>query len=895
MKRLFQKLLFFTLLLTFAGVVYSQNKVARSPLEFSEIDTTHVVGHAHMDMCWLWGYSETMKMSLDNLRQTVAFMEEFPDYKLIQSQAAIFSFVEKEDPLLFEKVKKYVKEGRLELGGGMWTESDQVLTSGEGLVRAFLLGQGYFQSRFGKMARVGWMPDGFGHVSQMPQLLKQSGIDYFYFHRCKPYLGNFWWVGSDSSRVLANGNNDYHNVGVFDSELFVDSLKAFYPNQNRLFFPMGQGDHGGGPTRKNIKMIHQFDKDPDFPAIKFSTATEFFEKSEREMKNLPTHYGEMQFIFEGCYTTVSDIKEFNRASENTLYSAEFFNSLAWLNGDKYPSEEFYDAWESVTFNQFHDILPGSAINKANKESIARYSHTLQEVVRLRDHGFLKLADQVNFQKGLGQPIVAWNLQPSGRKTLVEAQVYSHEVPVSIESNFWGAYNNSQNIIPRKHDQGNMPTVLLRDASGRVYPAQIVWSKWTPPGYTSKVQFVVDEMPAGGYKTFYVDMTKPGLDNSDMSVSENTFETDFYKVKFDMASGNIVSLWDKNLKKEFVKKGEQLNQLKIYLEDKKGPAKAWVIYPIVKQDEPIVESVRLAENGPVRTCVETRSKWNNSTFIVRTYLYKSYPRITYDVEVHWLETGSPTKDSPMLRTTFPLNIDAPRLFCQTPFDVVERPADEMLGGKPYVDRMIHRWEFDNTRKDRDDGREVPAQKWVDLSGENIGMALLNNSKYGHSYHNGELRLSLMRSAGYPDIYPNLGKFNMSYALFPHSGDWKNGVWQEGDDFNIPVYAAEPPSLSLEREYANHPEEDSFFSLTGKGVILSAIKKSEQGNELIIRLAEMEGKDVEAELSLPFSIKTAGRLNILESPILDAEAPVVQGNKLLLKLKPHEIITLGIVTK
>ena len=887
------KILFFLLLMGLAAKVYAQEKGVKNQPLITKKDTAFVVGHAHMDMCWLWGYSETMKMCLDNLRQTVAFMDEFPDYKMIQSQAAIFNFVEQEDPRLFERVKKYVKSGRLELGGGMWTEGDQNLTSGEGLIRSFLLGQGYFQSRFGKMARVGWLPDDFGHVSQMPQLLKQAGCDYFYFHRCKPFLGNFWWVGPDSSRVLANGNNDYHNVGVYDSELFVDSLKLFRNNQDLLLFPMGQGDHGGGPTRKNINMIHLLDKTSGFPTIKFSTATEFFEKSEKSMKNLPTHFGEMQFIFEGCYTTVAESKEDNRACENMLFSAEFFNSLCWLQGDKYPFVELHNVWETVAFNQFHDILPGSAIYEANKETIARYSDALQKAKRLSDHGFLKMADLINFKKDMGQPIVAYNLQSTKRRTLVEASVYSHEVPATIQSNFWGDPYGAKNIIPVNVGQGNIPTVLVRDGEGKVYPAQLIWSKCTPPGYTSKVQFVVDEMPSCGYKTFYVDMTKPGTYNDSIKNINNSFETDFYTVKFDMKTGNIISLIDKKNARELVKNGGQLNRLKVYMEDKSGGAKAWVIYPIVKQEEVTdVESVKVVEKGPVRMCIEAVKKWGKSKFIVRTYLYKSYPRIAYDVEVHWLETGSFTEDSPMLRATFPLAIEQPRLFCQTPFDVVERPIDDMLGGKPYVDQMIYRCEADGSRKDHDDGREVPAQKWVDINNGSYGVALLNKSKYGHSYHNGELRLTLLRTAGNPDIYPNLGKFNISYALYPHSGDWKNDVWKEGDDFNVPVYAAEPPSLSLTKDYAHLPEQDSFFSLKGEGVVLSAIKKAEKSDELIIRIAEVEGKEVNATLTLPFVLKSVKRLSIIELPLKNAITPTFKGKTLSLKLKAHEIVTLGI---
>jgi alpha-mannosidase len=173
-------------------------------------DTIHVIGHAHMDMNWLWTYSETMKMANDNLRQTVAFMDEFPDFTMLQSQASVYNFVEKVDSPLLEQVRKYVKAGRLEPVGGMWTEGDMNLSTGEAISRSFLLGQRYFQSRLGRMANIGWLPDNFGHISQMPQILKLAGCDYFYFHRCKPYKGSFWWVGSDSSKVLCYANDTYN-------------------------------------------------------------------------------------------------------------------------------------------------------------------------------------------------------------------------------------------------------------------------------------------------------------------------------------------------------------------------------------------------------------------------------------------------------------------------------------------------------------------------------------------------------------------------------------------------------------------------------------------------------------------------------------------------------------
>jgi alpha-mannosidase len=852
-------------------------------------DTIHVVGHAHMDMNWLWTYSETMQMCNDNLRQTVAFMQEFPDYKMLQSQASVYNFVEKVDPPLFKMVQKYVKEGRLELAGGMWTEGDMNLSSGEAITRSFLLGQRYFLNRFGRMTDIGWLPDNFGHISQMPQILKLAGCKYFYFHRCKPYLGTFWWVGTDSSKVLCYANDTYN--GDIKPEL-KDDLRKYTPDKHRLLHITGIGDHGGGPTRANIEMVHKLDMTPDYPAVKFSTAGEFFRRASKEMSGRPTHYGEMQFIFEGCYTTVSDIKSGNRNSENALCSAEFFNTLRWLNGDKYPAGELRDLWTTVAFNEFHDILPGSAIHEANKEAVARYSEVLRNTYELRNNAFRRMADEVKFRRGPGQPVVAFNLQPVSRKAIVEAVVYSHDQPATASLSGWADYYGSKNIRSSGESTIRVPSVLVQDASGKTYPAQITWGKSTPPGYTSKVQFIVDGMPAGGYKTFYIDVTKPGTFNDPIPFIDNTFETDFFRIKVDMGSGAIVSLVDKRSSKEYVSKGGQMNKLKIYLEDKKGRMKSWTINKIVKiEDVNDVVSVKISEIGPVRMCIETVKKWGKSRFIERTYIYRSYPRIDYDMEVHWLETGSDSTDSPMLRAVFPLAIDNPRFYSQVPFDVVERVADGKIAGKA-VSLVRHSNVYGVNAEDSD-GQEVPAQKWVDVNNGDFGIALLNKTKYGHSFHNGELRITLMRAAGEPDIYPNLGKFSIGYSLFPHQGSWQNGVWTEGEDFNIPVYAAEPPSLALVKKHATRPEEDSFISIDSPGVILSGIKQSETGNELIVRIAEIEGRSGTVTLKLPVNIKTARRLDIVEMPLGSAAKPIAAGKSIKVKMEPHEIVTLGII--
>jgi len=896
-----------------------QTQVSEMGIETSDAkkDTIHVIGHAHMDMNWLWTYFETMKMCNDNLRQVVSFMDEYPDYTMIQSQAAVYKFVEKVDPALFKRVQEYVKEGRLELGGGMWTEGDTNLSSGEALARSFLLGQRYFNHHFGKMAKVGWLPDNFGHISQLPQMLKLAGMDYYYFHRCKPYMGSFWWEGPDGSKVLCYANNTYN--GKITPELNSE-LQKIAPDKNRILHITGVGDHGGGPSRAEIELVHKLNRLPDYPAVKFSTAETFYKRLSEEMDGRPTHKGEMQFIFEGCYTTVSEIKSGNRNCENLLFGGEFFNTLNWLNGHKYPQNELNELWETVTFNQFHDILPGSAIYEANRQAVARYTETERKAQELKDEAFLKIADEVKFQEGLGQPVVAFNMVPNERKAIVEATVYSHEEPATVKVASWGANYYGQNFRPvdkenedadnnpnvnfldpdYKTSEGesgkNLASVLVRDGSGKTFPAQITFSKPTPPGYTSKVKFVDDNLPAGGYKTYYVDMTQKGEKAEPVSFSENKFETDFFTVKFDMKKGAIISLVDKRTNSEYVKEGGELNKLRIYMEDKKGGMKSWTLNKIVKEEDVSnVESVKIIEKGPVRACVETVKTWGNSRFIERTYLYKSYPRIEYDMEVHWLETGTDSTDSPMLRALFPLNMENPKFHSHVPFDVVERPVDGMINGEKAPSWLTSQSRVYGVMPETGDGQEVPAQKWVDISDNSKGIALLNKTKYGHSYHKGDLRLTLMRAAGAPDIYPNLGKFKISYALYPHSGDWTNGVWQEGDDFNLPVLANEPPSLALGKAHATRPETGSFVSLDAKSVHITGMKKAEDSEEMVVRLVEVEGKEKDFILNLPKNVQAVRKLNLIEMPAVENSNATVSENSVTVHIKPHEIVTLGIKLK
>ena len=821
--------------------------------------TAFITGQAHIDMNWLWNYRETVNIAHDTFRQVIAFMDEYPDFTYIQSQAALYKAVEKADPELFERIRRYVKEGRWELGGGMWVEADTNLSGGESLARSFLLAQRFFLDRFGKSARVGWLPDNFGHISQLPQLLKLSGCESFYTKRCQPINGFFRWEAPDSSRVFCYADKSYNQAIATDITREFDDI---VPGGKKVFIPYGVGDHGGGPTRSDIETAQLLNNTPHYPKMEFSTFENFCRSAGKEIHDIPIHRGEMQFTFRGCYTSVAKVKEGNRRCESALYSGEFMSSLNRFIGGSYPAEDLRAAWETLLFNQFHDILPGSAIHESNMDAAADQKWVTSHAENARDSALRKIADEVKTPREQGQPVVVFNLQPRARTSLVEAEIFTHSSPATTHLSYWGNPYDGGSIEPVNIGQGNAPTVVVRGPSGKTIPAQVVWGKNFPPGWRSHVLFTADNLPAGGYRSYTVDTSCPGDYNTLFPSENGVFETDFFVIKFDMSSGEIVSLVDKRTKTEYAKNG--LNRLRIFIED--GGANAWNIGQ-TKRTEDItdVESIKITERGPVRACIEAVKKWGNSKFIQRTYMYRSYPRIDFELDVHWFERFDAVAGAPMLRVIFPVALDNPHFYCHVPFDVVERPAD---------------------------GQEVPAQRWVDISNGDNGIALLNRSKYGHSFVNGELRLSLLRSFNTPDLYPDQGIHHIHYALFPHTGDWKNGVWDEGDNFNVPSLSTEPPSTALGRGNAFLPEELSFISVNKGNVVLSGLKESENGDEMVARLIEVNGERTTVALTLPSNVLSARRLNLIEQPLDAAEKSVANGRTVSVTIRPHEIVTLGI---
>ncbi len=386
--------------------------------------TIRAVGNSHIDMAWLWPWTETVEVVRNTFRSVLDLMREYPDFKFTMSSARTFEWMQEKYPDLFKEIQQRVKEGRWEIIGGMWVEPDLNMPDGESLVRQILVGKRYFQKNFGVDVKIGWNPDSFGYNYQLPQIYKKSGMDYFVTQKLLwahefttfPYK-LFWWQAPDGSRLLTYFPRDY--AGGIDADQLGRDLSVWMPSiygpkltdRPEMMHLYGVGDHGGGPTRVMLDHADQL-RAPDtvFPKVQFSFASEFFSDLEKKLPSMqvPTWDGELYFQYHrGVFTTQAETKRRIRRAEELVLNAEKFSSLAALYGRAYPQEGMEDTWKNLLFDHFHDIMPGSgiAVNyldaKRNLENVDRFANDVA-LGSLRE-----IAAHVN-TKGEGVPLMIFN-------------------------------------------------------------------------------------------------------------------------------------------------------------------------------------------------------------------------------------------------------------------------------------------------------------------------------------------------------------------------------------------------------------------------------------------------------------------------------------------------------
>src|SRR5271166_1732868 len=568
--------------------------------------TIRVVGNAHIDMAWLWPWTETVEVVRNTFQSVLDLMREYPDFKFTMSSARAYEWMQEKYPDLFQQIEQRVKEGRWEIIGGMWVEPDLNMPDGESLVRQILVGKRYFQKNFGVDVKIGWNPDSFGYNWQLPQIYKKSGMGYFVTQKLLwaheftsfPYK-LFWWQAPDGSRLLTYFPHDY--AGGIDAEPLATDLSIWMPSiygkkltdSPEMMYLYGVGDHGGGPTRAMLDHADQL-RAPStvYPKLQFSFASEFFSDLEKKLPSMqvPTWDGELYFQYHrGVFTTQAETKRRIRRAEENVLNAEKFASLASLYGKPYPQEGMEQIWKNLLFDHFHDIMPGSgiAVNyldaKRNLENVDRAANDIT-LASLRE-----IAAHVNTNfntQDEGVPVLIFNSLswPRTEVTEVEAQ------------------------LPAPAKQ-----IEVADSNGKLVPSQLL----SVDDETHRVRLLLmANTQSLGYRTYFV---RPAMSAQAVPTfliaSANSLENEFIRLKIDSQTGCMTSLFDKRSGTEALAPAETDtggpktstcgNLLQTFV-DKPKQWDAWNIdadfekqhWDLDKADE-----VKLMESGPLRAVIE----------------------------------------------------------------------------------------------------------------------------------------------------------------------------------------------------------------------------------------------------------------------------------------------------
>ncbi|GAA4177262.1 alpha-mannosidase [Gryllotalpicola koreensis] len=340
------------------------------------------VGHAHIDSAWLWPVRETVRKVARTFSNVLRLMDEDPDFVFAASSAVQYRWMKDSYPELFERIRARVAEGRFVPVGGMWVESDTNLPGGEALARQFVAGARFFREEFGVGTETVWLPDSFGYTGALPQIARAAGASTFLTQKISwnetdvfPHH-TFLWEGIDGTRILTH----FPPVNTYNSDLSAGDLARAESNYaekgraNSSLVPFGFGDGGGGPTRDMIAAGRIAADLEGSPAVRFGTPGEFFREAVAEYPAPPVWNGELYLEFHrGTYTSQARTKRHNRRSEHLLREAELWSAQAAIRtGAEYPYDELEACWQTVLLNQFHDILPGSAIAWVYRVAEAEY-------------------------------------------------------------------------------------------------------------------------------------------------------------------------------------------------------------------------------------------------------------------------------------------------------------------------------------------------------------------------------------------------------------------------------------------------------------------------------------------------------------------------------------------
>ena len=601
----------------------------------------HIIGYSHIDAAWLWPWRDGSNLALTTARSALDRMNETPGFRYSHSSAIHYRWIQNADPEMFEEIRQRIRERRWEVVGGWPVEPDCNIPSTESFDRHALYGKTYCREAMGVDVKVGFNPDSFGHAAGLPTILKQSGYNYYVFMRPQEHEQDpdkklpllFWWEGPDGSRVLTlRILNSYDNPAA---RIPMVADTSFAPGFSDGAFFLGVGDHGGAVTKAQIQEVLQLRNETNLPELRWSTTREFFRavESSPAMQNLPVIKGELQHHSRGCYSACGEEKYQNRRSERALVEAESIALLSSLSlGRKYPRQEFESAWWNVLFNQFHDLMAGTALYSDYQDARDGLGAACQTAQATKIEALEALAKQVDTSQAEAGVVFVFNPLPWHRKGLLEYHP--------------GRAGRGAPIPHLKAKNGSSVPIQMRpsDSMTNFYPRLSAWIDLPPFGYRVFTEESGTPPPVPAY-------------DSSVSISENGF--------------GISSLKTPD--------GTELLASQLGLVVIADPSDTWAHGIDQFRQEigrPSLQSSAVVEDGPVTRITRQILQWRQSEIAVNIATFAALDVVRLHFVINWNEHEQ------ILKLEIPTALADPKVFAMVPGAILERATNG--NEEPYQD-------------------------------------------------------------------------------------------------------------------------------------------------------------------------------------------------------------------
>ena len=785
----------------------------------------HLICNAHLDPVWLWEWEEGAAEAISTFRTAVELCEKNKAFVFNHNEVILYEWIQEYQPTLFARIKKLVKKGQWHIMGGWYLQPDCNMPSGESFVRQILAGRQYFKEHFGVRPTTAINFDPFGHSRGLVQILAKSGYDSYLFGR--PYQSFtplekdlFVWVGFDGSEVLGKRFRGWYNTELGKArKMITERMEQSDDCVAEILW--GVGNHGGGPSRKDLADVNELIVQRKDVAIHHSTPEAYFAGVRDDQAGLPKRAADLNPWAIGCYSSMVRVKQKHRQLENELYMVEKMGSAAAANKLMvYPAGELHSASRDLMFGQFHDILPGSCIQPAEEAALRTMDHGLEILSKIKARSFFALASGQKKAKDGQIPILVYNPHPH-----------------TIEGVFECEFN-----LPGLGDPENFTNITVHQ-NGRTRPAQVEKELSNlPEDWRKRVVFKATLKP-NQMNRFDCNLhkinAKPSIrksaknnkiifNNSQLKIVINTRTglMDQYKVNGEDFIGkgafcpvvleDNVDCWEMQ-KVRFEKTAGKFKLL-----DKTTGAKFSGL------EGAKLDSVRVIEDGEVRMVVEAVFGFEESFICQRYFLPKEGTEVGVETRVFW------NQKSKLLKLLVPMTETGCSYWGQAAFGSQQLPSN---------------------------GNEAVAQKWVAVVDENADKCFtcINDGVYGSDLSGRNLRLTLLRSPAYSGV-PDGDKQIVSMDRFTNRIDqgervfkfWFNaGPVKErlGKIGNESLAKNEKPfALSFFPEGTGQTPKP-FAVLNNPAIEISAMKKAENNNHWIIRLFNSIDKKQSAQLKLP----------------------------------------------